>query len=86
MHAIQIDQLGKQENSRVVDLQAPPVPGASEVKIAIQLSPLNRPDLVFVAGAAREAAAPSRSGCRGHSASRRGWQSCQHRRGGRPRG
>src|SRR5258708_21032833 len=52
MRAIQIAQFGKPEDVvRVVDLPEPPAPGAGEVKVAVQFSPLNLHDLVLVSGA-----------------------------------
>ena len=52
MRAIQITQFGKPEDVlRVVDLPEPPAPGAGEVKVAVEFSPLNWHDLVLVSGA-----------------------------------
>jgi NADPH:quinone reductase-like Zn-dependent oxidoreductase len=52
MRAVQITQFGKPEDvMRVVDLQEPPAPGDGEVKVAVELSPLNRHDLLLVSGA-----------------------------------
>ena len=36
---------------RVVDLPEPPAPGPGQVKVAVELSPLNRHDLLLVSGA-----------------------------------
>src|SRR6478672_7919793 len=52
MRAIQIAQFGKPEDVvRVVDLPEPPAPGAGEVKVAVEFSPLNLHDLLLVSGA-----------------------------------
>ena len=52
MRAVQITQFGKPEDVlRVVDLQEPPAPGDGEVKVAVELSPLNKHDLLLVSGA-----------------------------------
>ena len=52
MRAIQITQFGNPEEVlRVVDLQEPPAPGAGEVKVAVEFSPLNKHDLLVVSGA-----------------------------------
>src|SRR4029079_910726 len=52
MRAVQITQFGKPEDvMRVVDLAEPPAPGPGEVKGAVELSPLNRHDLLLVRGA-----------------------------------
>jgi NADPH:quinone reductase-like Zn-dependent oxidoreductase len=51
MRAIQIAQFGDPSDVvRVVDLPEPPAPGAGEVKVAVELSPLNLHDLVLVTG------------------------------------
>ncbi|MDH6622906.1 NADPH:quinone reductase-like Zn-dependent oxidoreductase [Streptomyces sp. LBL] len=51
MRAIQITQFGKPEDVvRVVDLQEPNAPGAGEVKVAVEFSPLNLHDLKVVRG------------------------------------
>lgn len=51
MRAIQITQFGKPEDViEVVDLPEPPVPGDGEVKVAVELSPLNWHDLLLVSG------------------------------------
>jgi NADPH:quinone reductase-like Zn-dependent oxidoreductase len=51
MRAIQIAQFGNPSDVvRVVDLPEPPAPGAGEVKVAVELSPLNLHDLVLVTG------------------------------------
>jgi NADPH:quinone reductase-like Zn-dependent oxidoreductase len=47
MRAIQITQFGRPEDVvRVVELQEPPAPGPGEVKVAVELSPLNKHDLL----------------------------------------
>lgn len=52
MRAVQITQFGKPEDVlRVVDLQEPRAPGDGEVKVAVELSPLNKHDLLLVSGA-----------------------------------
>jgi NADPH:quinone reductase-like Zn-dependent oxidoreductase len=52
MRAIQITQFGKPEDViEVVDLAEPPAPGQGEVKVAVEISPLNRHDLLLVSGA-----------------------------------
>jgi NADPH:quinone reductase-like Zn-dependent oxidoreductase len=52
VRAIQITQFGKPEDVlRLVDLPEPPAPGAGEVKVAVEFSPLNWHDLVLVSGA-----------------------------------
>src|SRR5260370_36457773 len=51
MRAIQIAQFGNPSDVvRVVDLPEPPAPGAGEVKVAVELSPVNLHDLVIVGG------------------------------------
>ena len=51
MRAIQITQFGTPEDVvRVVDLQEPPAPGPREVKVAVELSPLNKHDLLLAGG------------------------------------
>ena len=51
MRAIQITQFGAPEDVvRVVDLPEPPAPGAGEVKVAVEVSPLNLHDLLLVSG------------------------------------
>jgi NADPH:quinone reductase-like Zn-dependent oxidoreductase len=52
MRAIQITQFGRPEGVvRVVELQEPPAPGPGEVKVAVELSPLNKHDLLLASGA-----------------------------------
>ena len=52
MRAIQITQFGRPEDVvRVVDVPEPPAPGPGEVKVAVELSPLNKHDLLLVSGA-----------------------------------
>jgi NADPH:quinone reductase-like Zn-dependent oxidoreductase len=52
VRAIQITQFGRPEDVvRVVDVPEPPAPGPGEVKVAVEFSPLNRHDLLFVSGA-----------------------------------
>ena len=52
MRAVQITQFGKPEDVvRVVDLPEPPTPGAGEVKVAVEVAPLNLHDLLLVRGA-----------------------------------
>jgi NADPH:quinone reductase-like Zn-dependent oxidoreductase len=51
MRAIQIAQFGNPSDVvRVVDLPEPPAPRAGEVKVAVELSPLNLHDLLLVSG------------------------------------
>jgi NADPH:quinone reductase-like Zn-dependent oxidoreductase len=51
MRAIQIAQFGNPSDVvRVVDLPEPPAPGAGEVKVAVELSPVNLHDLLLVGG------------------------------------
>ena len=51
MRAIQITQFGTPEDVvRVVDLKEPPAPGLGEVKVAVELSPLNKHDLLLAGG------------------------------------
>jgi NADPH:quinone reductase-like Zn-dependent oxidoreductase len=51
MRAIQISQFGNPSDVvRVVDLPEPPAPGAGEVKVAVEFSPLNLHDLLLVRG------------------------------------
>src|SRR5580704_17968501 len=51
MRAIQIAQFGNPSDVvSVVDLPGPPAPGAGEVKVAVEFSPLNLHDLVLVTG------------------------------------
>jgi NADPH:quinone reductase-like Zn-dependent oxidoreductase len=52
MRAIQISQFGKpQDVVRLVELPEPPAPGAGEVKVAVEVAPLNLHDLLVVSGA-----------------------------------
>ena len=52
MRAIQITEFGRPEDVvRVVDVPEPPSPGPFEVKVAVELSPLNKHDLLLVSGA-----------------------------------
>jgi NADPH:quinone reductase-like Zn-dependent oxidoreductase len=52
VRAIQIAQFGRPEDVlRVVDVPEPPAPGPGEVKVAVELSPLNKQDLLLVSGA-----------------------------------
>lgn len=52
MRAIQITEFGDPaEVVNVVDLPEPPAPGAREVKVAVEISPLNLHDLLLVRGA-----------------------------------
>ena len=52
MRAIQIREFGRPEDVvRIVDVPEPPAPGPGEVKVAVELSPLNRHDLLFASGA-----------------------------------
>jgi NADPH:quinone reductase-like Zn-dependent oxidoreductase len=52
VRAIQITEFGRPEDVvRVVDLPEPPAPGAGEVKVAVEFSPLNKHDLLLVSGA-----------------------------------
>jgi NADPH:quinone reductase-like Zn-dependent oxidoreductase len=52
VRAIQIAQFGRPEDVlRVVDVPEPPAPGPGEVKVAVELSPLNKHDLLLVSGA-----------------------------------
>jgi NADPH:quinone reductase-like Zn-dependent oxidoreductase len=51
VRAIQITEFGRPEDVvRVVDVPEPPAPGPGEVKVAVELSPLNRHDLLLVSG------------------------------------
>jgi len=51
MRAIQIAQFGDPSDVvRVVELPEPPAPGAGEVKVAVEFSPLNLHDLLIVGG------------------------------------
>jgi len=51
MRAIQITQFGNPSDVvRVVDLPEPPAPGPGEVKVAVELSPLNKHDLLLAGG------------------------------------
>jgi NADPH:quinone reductase-like Zn-dependent oxidoreductase len=52
LRAIQITQFGNPEDVlRVVDLPEPTAPGAGEVKVAVEFSPLNKHDLLVASGA-----------------------------------
>ena len=52
MRAIQIARFGNPaEVLKVVDLPEPPAPGSGEVKVAVEISPLNLHDLLVVGGA-----------------------------------
>jgi NADPH:quinone reductase-like Zn-dependent oxidoreductase len=52
VRAIQITEFGVPEDVvRLVDLPEPPAPGAGEVKVAVELSPLNKHDLLVAGGA-----------------------------------
>ena len=51
MRAIQITEFGSPADVvRVVDLPEPPAPGPGEVKVAVELSPLNKHDLLLLSG------------------------------------
>jgi NADPH:quinone reductase-like Zn-dependent oxidoreductase len=51
VRAIQITEFGRPEDVvRVVELPEPPAPGPGEVKVAVELSPLNKHDLLLVSG------------------------------------
>jgi NADPH:quinone reductase-like Zn-dependent oxidoreductase len=51
MRAIEITEFGNPSDVvRVVDLPEPPAPGAGEVKVAVEFSPLNLHDLLLVTG------------------------------------
>ena len=51
MRAIQITEFGAPEDVvHVVDLPEPPAPGATEVKVAVEISPLNLHDLLLIGG------------------------------------
>ena len=51
MRAIQITEFGRPEDVvRVVDLPEPPAPGPDEVKVTVELSPLNKHDLLLASG------------------------------------
>jgi NADPH:quinone reductase-like Zn-dependent oxidoreductase len=66
MRAVQITQFGKPEDvMRVVDLQEPPAPGDGEVKVAVELSPLNKHDLLLVSGALMRPSLPLVLGAEG---------------------
>jgi NADPH:quinone reductase-like Zn-dependent oxidoreductase len=52
VRAVQITEFGRPEDVvRVVDVQEPPSPGPSQVKVAVEYSPLNKHDLLLVSGA-----------------------------------
>jgi NADPH:quinone reductase-like Zn-dependent oxidoreductase len=52
VRAIQITEFGRPEDVlHVIDAPEPPSPGPSEVKVAVEFSPLNKHDLLFVSGA-----------------------------------
>ncbi|AGB24231.1 Zn-dependent oxidoreductase, NADPH:quinone reductase [Mycobacterium sp. JS623] len=51
MRAIEIDQFGDPTQViRVVDIEEPPPPGPHEVLVSVELSPLNKHDLLVVGG------------------------------------
>ncbi|MDT5096386.1 MAG: hypothetical protein QOC76_123 [Mycobacterium sp.] len=51
MRAIQIEQFGDPAQAiRVVDIEEPPPPGPHEVLVSVELSPLNKHDLLVVSG------------------------------------
>jgi NADPH:quinone reductase-like Zn-dependent oxidoreductase len=51
MRAIQIEQFGDPAQVlRVVDIEEPPPPGPHEVLVSVEVSPLNKHDLLVVAG------------------------------------
>ena len=51
MRAIQIEQFGDPARVlRLVDIEEPPPPGPHEVLVSVELSPLNKHDLLVVAG------------------------------------
>src|SRR5580704_1896959 len=51
VRAIQITQFGRPEDVvRTVDVPEPPAPGAGEVKVAVEFSPLNKHDLLLASG------------------------------------
>jgi NADPH:quinone reductase-like Zn-dependent oxidoreductase len=52
VRAIQITEFGRPEDVlHVIDAPEPPSPGPSEVRVAVEFSPLNKHDLLFVSGA-----------------------------------
>ncbi|HEY0688780.1 MAG TPA: alcohol dehydrogenase catalytic domain-containing protein [Kribbella sp.] len=51
MRAIQIEQFGDPAQViRVIDIEEPPPPGPHEVLVSVELSPLNKHDLLVVGG------------------------------------
>ena len=51
MRAIQIEQFGDPAQViRVVDIEEPPPPGPHEVLVSVEVSPLNKHDLLVVSG------------------------------------
>ena len=51
MRAIQIEQFGDPARViRVVDIEEPPPPGPHEVLLSVEVSPLNKHDLLVVSG------------------------------------
>ena len=51
MRAIQMDQFGDPAQVlRVVDIEEPPPPGPHEVLLSVEVSPLNKHDLLVVGG------------------------------------
>jgi len=51
MRAIQMEQFGDPAQVlRVVDIQEPPPPGPHEVLLSVEVSPLNKHDLLVVTG------------------------------------
>ena len=66
MRAIQIEQFGDPAQViRVVDIEEPPPPGPREVVVSVELSPLNKHDLLVIGGALARPPLPHIPGAEG---------------------
>ncbi|HTZ16333.1 MAG TPA: zinc-dependent alcohol dehydrogenase family protein [Mycobacterium sp.] len=66
MRAIEIEQFGDPAQMiRVVDIEEPPPPGPHEVLVSVELSPLNKHDLLVVLGALAQPPLPHIPGAEG---------------------
>src|ERR1700721_2236218 len=66
MRAIQIEQFGDPAQViRVVDIEEPPPPGPHEVLVSVEISPLNKHDLLVVTGMLARPTLPPRPGGEG---------------------
>jgi NADPH:quinone reductase-like Zn-dependent oxidoreductase len=66
MRAIQIEQFGDPAQViRVVDIEEPPPPGPHEVLVSVEVSPLNKHDLLVVSGMLAQPPLPHIPGAEG---------------------